>query len=151
MTAAQSDPSANPVVVELLRVLRAQDRSGVWDGIPDAKLLEPFILTAEQRQALPLIADPDPEVLWRLEMFYTAIALVIERRTGKMASPIMKLHSEGWGRVVLVVGRLVAASVSLRDVHRFGFPSLEKLIARAEKVVDEAVAAIGRFPEAAAA
>lgn len=141
----------DPIVVELLRVMRAHDPSGVWDGIPDEALLAPFILTPEQRQALPLIANPDKKTLWRLEMFYTAVALVVERRTGRAASPILKLHEEGWGQALLVVGKLVAVSATLRDVHRFGFPSLAKLVERGQRLVDQAATTIDRFPDAAAA
>lgn len=140
----------DPFLTELVRVMRAQDAHGVWDGIPDTELLAPFVLTAEQRAALPLIADPDPKTLWRLDMFHSAIALCIERRTGQVASPITKLHAEGWGRMVMIVGRLVVLSLSLRDVHRFGFPSLEKLAARGNKLVEEAIATLQKFPEAAA-
>ncbi len=146
-----ADVLADPILVELVRVLRAHDPSEVWARMSDAALLAPFVLTRAQREALPLIADPDPKVLWRLEMFYAAVALAVERRSGHAVAPIIKLHPEGWGRLVLVVGRLVAVSLSLRDVHRFGFPSLEKMAERGRKLVDEAIGTIARFPDAAAA
>ncbi len=141
----------DPMVVELVRVIRAQDTHGVWDGIADAELIAPFVLTRERRDALPLIADPSPKDIWRVEMFYAAVALVIERRTGHAVAPVMSLHPEGWGRLVLIVGRLVAVSLSLRDVHRFGFPSLEKLAEKGNRLVDDAAATINRFPDAATA
>jgi hypothetical protein len=37
----------------------------------------------------------------------------------------------------------------LRDMHRFGFESFEKLVAEGEKFVGEACAMIAKFPEAA--
>ena len=37
---------------ELVKQLRAQDTHGTWEGKSDAKLLEPFIVTAEQRRAI---------------------------------------------------------------------------------------------------
>ena len=37
----------------------------------------------------------------------------------------------------------------LRDVHRFGFESFEKLVAEGEKLVAGACAMIEKFPEAA--
>lgn len=133
----------------LLRLLRAQDGSGVWDGIADEALLAPFILTREQRQALPLIADPDPKALWRMEMFYTAVGMVIERCAGRIASPVFRLHNEGWGRLVLLAGRLVVVSVSLRDLHRFGFPSEDALLKKGCALAQEGIAWIARFPEVA--
>jgi probable nitrogen fixation protein len=50
---------------------------------------------------------------------------------------------------VLIAGRLVVVNKNLRDVHRFGFESFEKLVAEGEKYVSEACAMIGKFPEAA--
>jgi probable nitrogen fixation protein len=48
--------------------------------------------------------------------------VAIERETGQMVSPMMKVSHEGFGRMVLIAGRLVVVNKQLRDVHRFGFP-----------------------------
>lgn len=135
----------------LLRLIRAQDSYGAWEGKPDAELLEPFIVTKEQRRAMPIMADPDPDVLARLEMFYNAVSLSLERETGMVASPMMKMHHEGFGRVLLTMGKLVVLSKYLRDVHRFGFESLEKLNAEGEKQVAAALDTINTYPEVAKA
>ena len=66
-----------------------------------------------------------------------------------MASPIMQMSHEGFGRMVVTAGRLVVINKHLRDVHRFGFPSLAKLAAEGTKVVDDAVAWIEKYPELA--
>ena len=44
-----------------------------------------------------------------------------------MVAPMMKMHHEGFGRMILTAGRLIVANKYLRDIHRFGFDSLEKL------------------------
>ncbi|WP_034478440.1 NifX-associated nitrogen fixation protein, partial [Paraburkholderia sprentiae] len=95
------------------------------------------------------MGDPDPETLWRLELFYSAIAVAIERETGQMVSPMMKVSHEGFGRMVLLAGRLVVVNKQLRDVHRFGFASLEKLAEAGAKLLDEAVEVIRRYPAVA--
>ena len=84
-------------------------------------LLEPYIVDKEKRREMPIMGDPDPETLWRLELFYNAVGLAIERETGIMVSPMMKMHHEGFGRMVLTAGRLIVINKHLRDVHRFGF------------------------------
>jgi len=117
----------DPFVRELIKQIRAQDTHGTWEGKSDAKLLEPYILTAEQRRALPMMGDPDPDTLWRLDLFHNAIGLAIERATKCMVSPMTKMSHEGFGRTVLTTGRLIVVNRHLRDVHRFGFPSLAKL------------------------
>ena len=134
---------------ELIKQWRAQDAHGAWDKKSDLDLIAPYIISKEQRREIPLIGDPDPELLWRLELFYNAVGLSIERATGVMVSPIMKMHHEGFGRIVLTGGRLVVLNKHMRDVHRFGFDSLEKLVAEGEKLVKAGVEMIEKFPEAA--
>lgn len=152
LSAAASGPAmASPFVNTLVRLIRAQDSYGAWEGKPDSDLVAPFILSKEQRRNLPLMADPDPDVLARLELFYNAVSLAIERETGLVASPMMKMHHEGFGRVLLTMGKLVVLSRHLRDVHRFGFETIEKLAAEGEKLVAQAVETINAYPEVAKA
>jgi probable nitrogen fixation protein len=134
---------------ELIKVWRAQDAHGAWDGKSDETLLAPYIVTREQRREMPIIGDPDPEVLWRVELFYNAVGLAIERRTGVMVTPMMKMSHEGFGRLVLLAGRLVAVNKQLRDVHRFGFESLERLGLEGAKFVEAGVQMVGQFPDVA--
>ncbi len=143
------DPMQAPVVRELVKQWRAQDAHGAWEGKSDQKLLEPYILTREKRREIPIIGDPDPETLWRMELFYNAVGLAIERATGVMVSPMMKVHHEGFGRLVLTAGRLIVVNKQLRDLHRFGFESLEKLAAEGEKLVAAGVEMITKYPELA--
>ena len=134
---------------ELIKQWRAQDTHGAWDKKGDLDLIAPYIVTKEKRREIPIMGDPDPETLWRLELFYNAVGLSIERATGIMVSPIMKMHHEGFGRMVLTAGRLVVVNKHLRDVHRFGFETLEKLVAEGEKLVHAGVDMIEKFPEVA--
>ncbi|CAN5241068.1 NifX-associated nitrogen fixation protein [soil metagenome] len=130
---------------QIVQQIRAQDTHGSWDRKSDAELLAPYILDKEARRALPIIGDPDPDTLWRLELFYNAICLAIERRTGFMVSPMMKMSHEGFGRMVLIAGRLVVVNKQLREVHRFGFDSIEKLNSEGGKLIDGGVEMIARF------
>lgn len=135
----------------LVSLVRAEDRSGVMERFSDAYLLKPFIVTKEARRGIPIVGDPSPEVLARVEQFYKAACLCIEQRSKVMASPVIALNHEGFGRVVLVAGQLAAFSKSLRDVHRFGFDAAEALDAAGEQVVEQALRAIETFPEVARA
>lgn len=139
----------DPFIRELVKQLRAQDTHGTWEGKSDARLLAPYILTAEQRRALPMMGDPDPETLWRLELFHNAVGLSIERATGCMVSPMMKMSHEGFGRAVLTAGRLIVVNRHLRDVHRFGYPSLAKLAEAGRKLVDEGIGMVRKYNEVA--
>jgi probable nitrogen fixation protein len=151
--AQAAEQMANPMesvfIKELVKQWRAQDSYGAWEGKSDELLLEPYIITKEMRKELPIIGDPDPETLWRLELFYNAVGLAIERQTGNMVTPMMKMHHEGFGRMVLSAGRLIVVNKQLRDVHRFGFLSLEKLAGEGEKLVAAGVEMIHKYPEVA--
>ncbi|PWC36166.1 NifX-associated nitrogen fixation protein [Azospirillum sp. TSO35-2] len=140
---------ADQFIKTLVLLFRAEDSYGAWEGKADEELLAPFILDKEARAAIPMIGDPDPDTLWRLELFYKAVGLMVEKQTGLMASPMMKMSHEGFGRMVLTTGRLVVVSKTLRDVHRFGFPTAEKLAADGAKLVEDAVALIKTYPEVA--
>ncbi|PWE77070.1 hypothetical protein XF30_09980 [Bradyrhizobium sp. SUTN9-2] len=138
-----------PFLIDLVKIWRAQDTNGAWEGRSDRDLLEPYILNMEKRRALPIIGDPDPKTLWRLELFFNAVALSVERETGVMIQPILKLHHEGFGRIVLIAGRLVAVNKQLRDVHRFGFDSFVKLAQEGDKYVRDGIDLIRKFPDVA--
>lgn len=145
-----SKPAAEaPFVKELIKIWRAQDTHGTWDGKADLDLLEPYIIDKEARRALPIIGDPDPDTIWRLELFFNAVALSIERETGVMISPMLKMSHEGFGRMVLIGGRLIVVNKQLRDVHRFGFDNLGKLAEEGDKYVKAGVEMINKFPDVA--
>lgn len=139
----------DPFVRELIKQIRAQDTHGSWEGKSDARLLEPYILSVEQRRAMPIMGDPDPDTLWRLDLYHNAIGLAIERATKCMVSPMTKMSHEGFGRTVLTAGRLIVVNRHLRDVHRFGFPSLAKLAEAGNKLVAEGVAMVEKYPDVA--
>jgi probable nitrogen fixation protein len=141
--------ASNPFLKTLVKIWRAQDAHGSWERKSDAKLLSEYIITKEERKKIPIIADPDPDTIWRLELFYNAIGLAIEAETKVMISPMLKMSHEGFGRMVLIGGRLIVVNKQLRDIHRFGFESFAKLAEEGEKLVKAGVDMIGQFPEAA--
>ena len=144
------DAALNSLFVkELIKQLRAQDTHGTWENRSDLKLLEPYIIDKDKRREIPLIGDPDPETLWRLELFYNAVALSIERETRIMVSPMMKMHHEGFGRLILSAGRLIVINRHMRDVHRFGFDNLGRLAEEGDKLVAAGVQMILKYPDVA--
>jgi probable nitrogen fixation protein len=147
-TAAVS-PMESTFIKELVKQWRAQDTHGTWERKSDEQLLEPYVIDQEKRKTIPIIGDPDPETLWRLELFYNAIGLCIERASGIMVSPMMKMSHEGFGRQILIAGRLIVLNKQLRDVHRFGFLTMEKLAEEGEKLVEAAMKMIETYPEVA--
>ena len=86
--APESDEAflSTPFVQQLIKQMRAQDTHGSWEGKTDLQLLKPFIHTAEERRALPILGDPDPETLWHLEIFYNAIAVAMPKSPAALRS-----------------------------------------------------------------
>ncbi|PWB84414.1 MAG: hypothetical protein C3F11_01445 [Methylocystaceae bacterium] len=148
-TTAASDAAESVFIKELIKQWRAQDTHGTWDNKKDLDLLKPYIVDKEARKQIPIIGDPDPEILWRIELFFNAVALSIERATGVMVQPMIKMSHEGFGRQVLIAGRLIVVNKQLRDVHRFGFETLEKLAQEGTKYVDAGVEMVEKFPDVA--
>jgi probable nitrogen fixation protein len=145
----QDDPMQTPFLRSLISRVRAEDSFGVWENKPDLWLLREYLVSREERRAIPLIGDPDPDILSRVEHFYQAVGLAIEQMSGLMASPMMKMSHEGFGRVILTTGRLVVFSKTLRDVHRFGFENIDMLAHEGMKSVRMALDVINDYPDVA--
>jgi probable nitrogen fixation protein len=143
------DPMTSPFLQCLVGRIRAEDSYGAWDRKTDTALLKDYIVTKAERRQIPIIGDPDPDTMGRVETFYQAIGLTVERVAGVIATPMMKMSHEGFGRIVLIAGKLVVYSRTLRDIHRFGFEDLSALAAEGMKAVSQAVAMIDTHPELA--
>lgn len=146
--------SADPIfetdfVKEMSRQMRALDTYGTYTGWTVEKILDPYIMTKERKATIPMIGDPDGETISRVKAFYNAIAVLIEKECKLLAVPLVHLSHEGFGRAIITVGKLVAVEKTLRDVHRFGFPSLSKMKDDADKLLGIALERIGQYPAVA--
>ncbi|MFK4754574.1 NifX-associated nitrogen fixation protein [Oceanobacter antarcticus] len=133
---------ANPLVRQVVVQLRAMDSYGTYDTWSDDKVLDPMILTKARRREIPVVGDPDETTVARIKAYYNALSTTIEKESGLMAVPVINITHEGFGRAMIIVGKLVVLDKVLRDVHRFGFDSLEKMIEEIEKLSSKAVALI---------
>ena len=136
-------------IKEMVRQMRAIDSYGQFDGQPAERLLDPFVLTKERKAEIPLIGDPDETTIACVRAFYNAISVMIEKECGLMAVPLVHLSYEGFGRVLITVGKLVVLNRTLRDVHRFGFESLSRMKNEADKYLAVALEIFGKYPEVA--
>ena len=140
----------SPFLQQLVKVWRAQDSHGAWENKSDAQLIC-RIHRRPRSSARPSRSsrDPDPETIWRMELFYNAVGLCIERATKVMVTPMIKMRHEGFGRMVLIGGRLIVVNKQLRDVHRFGFENFAKLGEEGDKQIKAGLDMIEQFPDAA--
>lgn len=148
--AAVAEAGLDSIVVKnLISLVRAEDTFGAWENKSDLELLEPFIMTAEKRKEIPIMGDPDPDIIWRFELFHKALGLTIEKEAGVMATPMLKLSHEGFGRLVLIAGNLVVYSKHVRDLHRWGFKSVEKMAEDGDKILVKAKEMIEKYQDLA--
>ena len=134
---------------EMIRQMRAIDTYGTYDEWTEAKILNPFVITKEMKREIPVVGDPDEIVMSRVKAFYNAIASMIEKECGLMAVPMVHLSHEGFGRVIITVGKLVVLDRTLRDVHRFGFLSMSKMKDEADKFLSVALEIVGQHSDVA--
>jgi probable nitrogen fixation protein len=134
---------------EMVRQMRAVDTYGNYDSWPPEQILDPFVMTKERKREIPVVGDPDEVILSRVKAFYNAISALIEKECGLMAVPMLNLTHEGFGRALITVGKLVVMDRTLRDVHRFGFPSLSKMKDEGDKLLAVALEIIGQHPKVA--
>ena len=148
--AVATDPLlSTDFIMEMAKQMRAIDSYGTYDGWPVERILAPYVVTKEQRRAIPVIGDPDEIMLARIKAFYNAISSLIEKECGLMAVPMINITHEGFGRAVITVGKLVVMDKTLRDVHRYGYESLSKMKDDADKLLSVALEIVGKYPEVA--
>jgi len=150
-TTAEGALRSEPFLEALDGLVQAEEEEGGRERLTMADRLRPFTLTKEERRAIPIIGDPDPETLHKVELFYRAVAQLVEERSGLAVPLMMKMSHEGFGRVVMTAGKLIVFAKSLRDVHRFGHDGFDGLAREGEKSVAHALSAIAAYPAVARA
>lgn len=139
------------IVVEMIKQLRALDTYDTYEGWSEEKIIDPLVLTKERKREIPIVGDPDEITLARVKAYYNSIASLIEKKGGLMAVPVINITHEGFGRALVLVGKLIVVDKVLRDVHRFGFPSLEDMSEKTAATVEKALGLIEQFREVAEA
>jgi len=147
----QEDDSylTSEVVLDLIKQLRAIDTYDTYDDWSNARIVDPIVLTKERKREIPIIGDPDGLTIARLKAYYNSLASLIEKRSGLMAAPMVHLTHEGFGRALIMVGKLVVVDKILRDTHRWGFSSLEDLVEKSDKTIANALGLIEKYNNAA--
>lgn len=128
-----------PFAKALVQQIRANDPYGTYRNWPDELLLKPFVVTRAQKREISVEGEVDPITKGRIMAFYRAIAARIEQQTGQLSQVVIDLSHEGFGWALIFSGRLLLTTRTLRDAQRFGFDSLEKLVAEGEKLANTGI------------
>ena len=90
-------------------------------------LVEKYIRTKEDLKNIPIIADIDEMQIKDIRLIFQAVALAFEKITGVMASVVMEMSHEGFGRVVVFAEKIVLCEKFFKDAHRYSFREYSKL------------------------
>ncbi|MBW4629567.1 MAG: NifX-associated nitrogen fixation protein [Brasilonema octagenarum HA4186-MV1] len=137
----------SPFLKAIVQQFRGQDTYGTYRSWSDDLLLKPFIVSKQKKREISVEGEIDLMTQARIMAFYRAVAACIEKETGLLSQVVVDLNHEGFGWALVFSGRLLLAAKTLRDAHRFGFDSLEKLAEEGEKFVQTGVSLAQRFPE----
>jgi probable nitrogen fixation protein len=137
----------SPFLKAIVQQFRGQDSYGTYRNWSDELLLKPFIVSKQKKREISLEGEVDPVTQARIMAFYRAVAACIEKETGLLSQVVIDLSHEGFGWALVFSGRLLLVTKTLRDAHRFGFDSLEKLAEEGERFVEKGIDLAKRFPE----
>ncbi len=138
---------SSPFLKSLVQQIRAQDSYGFYRSWSDELILKPFVVTKQKKREISAQGEVDPATISRINAFFRAVAASIEKETGLISNVVVDLGHEGFGWALVFSGRLLLAVRTLRDAHRYGFDSLEKLAEEGENFVKKGVDLAKRFPE----
>jgi len=131
----------------LVQQIRASDSYGFYRNWSDELILKPFVVTKQNKKQISVEGEIDPATIARINAFFRAVAASIEQETGMISNVVIQLGHEGFGWALVFSGRLLLAIKTLRDAHRFGFESLEKLNEEGQNFVQKGIDLAQRFPQ----
>lgn len=144
---ATTEVTNSPFLQAIVQQIRGQDNYGVYRNWSDELILKPFVVTKQKKREISIEGEVDPVTEARIMAFYRAVAARIEKETGLLSQVVIDLSHEGFGWALVFSGRLLLTCKTLRDAHRFGFDSLEKVAQEGEKLVQTGIELASRFPE----
>ncbi|QNP31204.1 NifX-associated nitrogen fixation protein [Cylindrospermopsis curvispora] len=136
-----------PFLKTLVQQIRASDSYGFYRNWSDELILKPFVVTKQNKKQISVEGEIDPATISRINAFFRAVAASIEQETGMISNVVIQLGHEGFGWALVFSGRLLLAIKTLRDAHRFGFESLEKLNEEGQNFVQKGIDLAQRFPQ----
>ncbi|MBD2595070.1 NifX-associated nitrogen fixation protein [Nostoc spongiaeforme FACHB-130] len=137
----------SPFIKALILQIRGQDSYGFYRSWSDELILKAFVVPKKKKREIPIEGEVDAATQARILVFYRAVAARIEQETNLISQVVVDINHEGFGWALVFSGRLLLTVKTLRDAHRFGFESLEKLAEEGETFVQKGLDLVNRFPE----
>lgn len=142
-----TDVLTSTFLQSLATQIRSQDIYGVYRNWSDELLFQPYLLSKEEKRKISIDRPVDPVTKSRILYFYSAVAHLIEKESGKLMQVVVSLNEEGFGWALVFSGKLLVVTRTLRDAQRFGFTSLAQMATEGDKAIRSGLALLNQFPQ----
>jgi probable nitrogen fixation protein len=88
----------------LVKKMRAYDPYGALKKLDDVQVLSQYVKTKEEKKQIDTTGQVDVKTMWRIRMFYEAIAMLAEENTSQMCYAAVDVGYEGFGRAFVITG-----------------------------------------------
>lgn len=134
----------------LNQVIQSNDFTGAYRNLTVQQIIESaFMMSAEEKEKIAECGIIPQKLKEQISFLFQAVAFSVEQKTGIMASSIVELNEEGFGRGMVYCGKLIALNKSVRGSQQFIFQNLEKLDKVGRLFIEEAVMWVGKYKEIA--
>lgn len=123
----------------LVAQLRAIDTYNHWGRLSDDDLIEQKFIKKKSEGGAANCHIKDESAIFNIKTFFQTIATEFERKTGELSNVLMEFSDEGFGRVVVISGKIVICDKTIRDANNYGFKTKEKLEDEGSKFFEKAL------------
>lgn len=132
-------------VKEMVCQMCVLDIYGIYSGWMVEKIFDFYVLIKECKVIILMIGDLDDEMIFCVKVYYNVIVVFIEKECKLFVVLFVYLMYEGFGCVIIIVGKLVVVEKILCDVYCFGFFSLLKMKDDVDKLLGIVFECIGQY------
>ena len=123
---------------EFLKQIHLQEPSYYTNELPLESLIVP---SSESRKS----SDIHPSTHLRISAFYSAVAAIIEKRTGHITETFVNVANQKLSSALVFCGGVLVVYEIIKKAEDFGFESRENLAWEGEKLIQNALAKAGHY------
>ncbi|WP_028986277.1 DUF269 domain-containing protein [Thermicanus aegyptius] len=139
MTGEERTTAHSPAFREsLVQVIDAYDTLSVFrKWTEEEKIKKWFLSPEEEKKKTESCGLTNEKIERQIGLFFQAVALAIEKRSGKMTSSMIEIDHEGMGRAIVYSGRTILINQGLRGIKQFMFTHVEDLMNKGARFVEK--------------
>ncbi|MDJ0713113.1 MAG: DUF269 domain-containing protein [Prochloraceae cyanobacterium] len=109
---------------------------------PQEVTLESFIVPSSESGKS---SDINPSTRLRISAFYSAVAAIIEKRTGHITETFVNIANQKLSSALVFCGGVLVVYDIIKKAEDFGFESRENLAWEGERLIQNALAKAGHY------